>query len=144
MGRFELFEHTADIGLRAYGKDLDETFAYAAKAVLQVVTELDSVKGEVKEEISITANDIEDLLTRWLSELLFLLDTKRLLLSEFEIEIDESNYSLRASAMGEVFDENRHEYKTEVKAITQHMLVIKRIEGGKPGEDWMVQVLLDI
>ena len=37
MGRFELFEHTADIGLRAYGKDLNETFAHAARAVFHFI-----------------------------------------------------------------------------------------------------------
>ena len=144
MGRFELFEHTADIGLRAYGEDLNETFVFSAKGMFQVVTQIYSIKTVEKEEISIEGMDLEDLLTLWLSELLFLLDTKRLVFTEFEVAIDESNFTLTAKAWGEVFDPEKHEYKTEVKAVTQHMLEIKRISESKPGGGWMVQVLLDI
>jgi len=144
MGRFELFEHTADIGIYAYGKDLNEAFAFAAKGMFQVVTEVLSVDAVEKVDITIEGTDLEDLLTRWLSELLFLMDTKKLLFSEFDISIDESKFTIAAIAMGEVYDPSKHEYKTEVKAVTQHMLEISKQPDNNSDEKWRVQVLLDI
>lgn len=144
MGRFELFDHTADIGFRSYGSDLNDVFANAAKALFEVITNIESIEptGEVK--ISVEGSDIEDLLTRWLSELLLLIDTKSALLSEFDISIDEANISLTASARGETFDPDKHEYKTEIKAVTHHMLSIKRNDDPVSKERFVAQVLLDI
>jgi SHS2 domain-containing protein len=144
MGRFELFEHTADIGVKAYGSDLNEVFAYAAKGMFHVITDVFSVGTVENEEITVEGADLEDLFTRWLSELLFLVDTKKMIFSEFEITIDAAKCTLRAIARGEVFDPDKHEYKTEVKAVTHHMLEINKLDDGNPGEEWMVQVLLDI
>jgi SHS2 domain-containing protein len=143
MGRFELFEHTADIGVRAYGKSLNEAFAYAAMGMFEVVTNVDSIKPVGEVQIILEGSDIEDLLTRWLSELLFLLDMKKMLMAEFDVTIDESKISLKAKARGEIYAPERHEYKTEIKAVTQHMLEIKQVDDN-PDEKYMVQVLLDI
>jgi SHS2 domain-containing protein len=152
MGRFELFEHTADIGVRAYGKDLNEAFAFAAKGMFEVVTDIDSIRPVGEVEIQLEAPDLEDLLANWLSELLYLLDTKKTLMAEFDIEITESPFKLSAKARGETYEPDRHEYKTEIKAITHHMLEVTRLEEGSDKgakeenleDKYMVQVLLDI
>jgi SHS2 domain-containing protein len=148
MGRFELFEHTADIGVRAFGADLADAFAYAALGMFEVVTNVDSIGSVGEIEIELDASDIEELLIRFLSELLFLLDTRKMIMSEFEIEINEPDVKLKAKVKGETFDPKKHEYKTEIKAVTHHILEIKKleepVEEGDDEEKYMVQVLLDI
>ena len=145
MGRFELFEHTADIGVRAFGGTINEAFGHAARGMFDVFTNVDSVEPVGEIEIQITASDIEDLLTQWLSELLFLLDMEKMVMSEFEVKIDEGSNKLEAVARGEIFNPDKHEYKTEIKAVTQHMLEITKIEEPTADDEkFMVQVLLDI
>jgi SHS2 domain-containing protein len=143
MGRFELFEHTADIGVRGYGSTLAEAFGSTARGLYEVVTNVDSIESIGEVEIKVEGTDMEDLLTRFLTELLFLLDMRKMLMCEFDIKIDEDNYVLVAIAKGEIFDPKKHEYKTEVKAITQHMLEITD-DGTNPEEKYRIQVLLDI
>lgn len=143
MGRYELFEHTADIGVRGYGSTLAEAFASTAKGLYEVVTNVDSIEPIGEVEINVEGMDMEDLLTRFLTELLFLLDMRKMLMCEFDIRIDENNYVLLAAAKGEIFDSKKHEYKTEVKAVTQHMLEISE-DAGDTEERFKIQVLLDI
>ena len=145
MGRFELFEHTADIGIRAYGKTLNEAFAFAAKGMFEVFTNVDSIEPVGEIEVKLESSDMEDLLTQWLSELLYLLDMEKMVMSEFVVNIDDNSNKLEAVARGEIFNPDKHEYKTEIKAVTQHMLEVTEVrEPELPDEKYIVQVLLDI
>ncbi|UCH90026.1 MAG: archease [Thermoplasmata archaeon] len=144
MGRFEHFEHTADIGVRAYGETLDEAFIFAAKGMFEVVTDINSIEPIGEVEIKVEAADLEELLTRWLSELLLLLELEKLLMVEFDVCIDEKACKLTGRARGEVYKPDKHEYKTEIKAVTQHILEVTPIDEKNSDEKYKVQVLLDI
>lgn len=116
---YETFEHTADIGIRAWGSNDQEVFEEAAKALFSVIVELSGVSVHQKLPVAVTAESVEDLFLTWLKELLFIFETKHLVLSEFKIE------SLSASALsarvgGEVLDPKRHALGREVKAVTMH------------------------
>ena len=41
---FEIIEHTADVGIRAYGANMQEAFANAAKGLFSLIIELDDVE----------------------------------------------------------------------------------------------------
>ncbi len=133
--KYEFIEHTADIGIKAYGKSLDESFANAALAMFEVMTDVSKVKPVGEYEVRVKSENLEDLLVDWLGELLFLHETQDVLLSEFEVKID--NLSLDAMVRGETLDREKHELKDDVKAITYHMLEVNEKEG-------FVKVLLDI
>jgi len=85
--------------------------------------------------IKAKADDLEQLLVDWLSELLYICDTQDLLFSEFEVSI--TGTELIGKARGEVMDPSRHGLKTEIKAVTYHMLEVNKSEN-------YVQVLFDI
>jgi SHS2 domain-containing protein len=136
MKRYELIEHTADIGLVAYGKTLSEAFANAAYGMFSIIAELDNVQEVESRRVDISENDLEGLLFEWLNSLIYLFDVEMLIFKRFDImELDGSR--LKAVCCGEKYDPSRHRLKTGIKSATYHMLEVDR-------ERNQVQVILDI
>jgi SHS2 domain-containing protein len=135
---YETFDHTADLGLRIRAADLNTLFAEAAQALFATLVEnVDTVTQVYKLEVTIAGSDREYLLFDWLKELLYHFDAEHLLLSRFEVRVD--NAGLQASVWGEPLDRTRHELGHEVKAITYHGL---RVEPTADG--WLAEVIVDI
>ncbi len=128
MKKYETFDHTADLGIKVFGRTYAELFANAAYALFDLLTELSEVKEEVSFSVEVTAADREDLLVRFLSELLYLFATKNYLGKKVAFLSLAEKY-LQAETWGEIFDPARHEIKTEIKAITYHQLEIKENNG---------------
>ncbi len=144
--RFEVIDHTADIGITAYGADLKEAFANAAYALFSLMVDLEGVGDVSCHEVEVTAEDRAELLVAWLNELIYLFEVEDVLFKRFEIgELNETR--LRASCYGEKIDPERHKIKAGVKAATYHMLKVEErdvgIQGGR-AKDFRVQVLFDI
>ena len=118
--RYEELEHTADVGIRAYGKSLGELFANAAEGMFSLIADLRKVKPVGQVEIRLSADDLATLMVRWLTELLYLHETQRLLLRSFAVRIEGT--AMRAKARGEAIDKDRHELGLVIKAVTFHNL----------------------
>jgi len=144
--RFEVIDHTADMGIRAYGRDLAELFTNAAYGMASLTTDLEKVSPKDSQVISLEAQNREELLVYWLNEILFLFASKNMLFSKFEIiEIDDKH--LKARIFGEEFDSTRHEIETEFKAATYHGLKIskaKRVKSDLPEGTLEAEVIFDI
>ena len=134
---FEIVNHTADVGIIAYGADVNQAFANAARALFSLITELDNVEEVLLRDIELTAPDQESLLVEWLNELIYLFDAENIVFKRFDI-IRLNNTRLRARSYGEKVDSSKHKLKTGVKAATYHMLRVDKANGCK------VQVLFDI
>ena len=134
---FEIVNHTADVGIRAYGADMNEAFANAAKGLFSLITEFDDVAEVVPRDIELTAPDQESLLVGWLNELIYLFDTENLIFKRFDIT-QLSDTHLKARSYGYKVDSSKHKLKMGVKATTYHMLKIDKNNGSE------VQVLFDI
>ena len=138
MKRYELLDHTADIGVIAFGRDLPETFGNAAYAMFDILTDIDRVRETDSFDLQVSASNIEDLLVAWLNELLYRYETERIAFSKFVIDdINDSN--LRATVSGEKIAPDRHEIKTEIKSVTYHQLRVEKIDDG-----WRAQVIFDV
>ncbi len=138
MKRFEVLDHTADIGLVIYGENLKALFENAGEAFFHLITDLRKVRRRVERRINIDGESLDRLMVDWLSELLYLHDVEHLLFKGFKVEsIGEDG--LRAVVKGEPFQEKIHVIKTEVKAVTYHQIQIQR-ENGR----WKAQVILDL
>lgn len=136
--RYEMFEHTADAGIVARGRDLKELFQNAAEGLFASMAGLEGVEEREERSIELQARDVESLLVRWLTELLYYVDAHELLFRRFAVaEIDERH--LKARAYGEKIDRSRHDLHFGVKAITRHMLEVKETDGG-----YEATVLFDI
>ena len=70
MTEYETFEHEADVGVRGFGKTMEEAFQNGAKAMFSVMVELDKVDPKKKIGINCEALDNETLFVEWLNELL--------------------------------------------------------------------------
>ena len=137
--RFETFEHTADVGIKAYGKDLDEMFENAAFGMFGLIADLDGVKNTGEFKVSLEGADEGQLLVDWLTELLYIHEVYNVLLKDFKVDITKGDKELllRAVIRGETIDDRRHHLKTMVKAVTYHMLEVNLKDG-------YLSVLLDI
>ena len=135
---FEILEHTADIGFRAWGATAEELFANAAKAMMSIATDTETVRAAGEISVEVAGTDYADLLVNWLSEVLYLFDSCRFTPKEFRIEAMEPT-RLRATLRGEPRDEARHAWKLIIKAVTYHELEVAERNGR-----WEARVYLDI
>lgn len=124
---YETFEHEADIGIRGWGKSIEEAFETTALALYSVIVNIEKVQPKEKKSISVSAPDQELLLVEWLNALLSLSDIERLVFSKFEVKI--SGMRLTGTAWGETLDRTRHEPGVEVKGATYHMLSVNQKDG---------------
>lgn len=129
---FKFVEHTADVKVKCWGPTLEEAFSQAASGLIATITpNLDLIDKRVERTIQVESEDKEALLYDFLSEFLFLFDVEGLVFGEITVESIEKSgeeLSLEASLKGEEFDKGKHEYGTEVKAITYSYMKIEQQE----------------
>lgn len=138
MNDYELIDHTADIGIKAYGDDLSEAFAHAAKGMFDIITDSSQIESKGEYQIELSSDDLEQLLVDWLDELLYLQGAENLVFGEFRVSIDEEKPEISATVFGEEFDTDKHKIGMEIKAVTYHMLEVHK------GEPCFVKVLFDV
>ncbi len=141
MGSSETFDHTADLGLRLFGADLDDLFRTAAESLFDViVANREMVQVAETEPVSLVAESLEDLLVLWLNELIFRCETRhRLYRAGSTSRSTKQAAVLEATIGGEPIDRTRHLLDHEVKAATRHGLSLRREE-----TRWVAEVILDI
>lgn len=118
--RYELLDHTADMMVRAYGKTVEECFAAAGFALFDQTVDLSGIDTQETTHIEVAGDDPEDMLYSFLSELLFIEDCDNLILKEFDVRFDGNK--VICDAKGEYLDRNRHRVRSEIKAVTYHMM----------------------
>lgn len=135
---YEVFEHTADIGLRVAAPDLPELFAEAGRGLFSLIVEnLEDVRAVEATHVELEESNLSFLFFDWLKELLYRFETEKLLLSRFEVRVEDGR--LQADATGERIDRARHHLDHEVKAITYHGFKVEQRDGG-----WIAEVIVDI
>lgn len=136
--RYRILEHTADLAFMAYGKDLPELFANAGYALFDVLTDLSLVEEKTEKALHVQAVDIEQLMVKWLNELLYYHDVEELLFKNFKID-RVNDKEIKALACGEEFRPGHHVILTPLKAVTHH-----RIEVVKEPSRWRARVIVDL
>lgn len=138
MKEYEVLEHTADIGIKASGKSLAETFTNTARGMFSLVVNPKSVASLQEEELAVEAEDTEALLVEWLNELLYRLEVDQFLGRDFYID-EITGTNLHARVKGERIDPQKHRIKLQIKACTYHQLKVAKDNGY-----WTAQVIFDI
>lgn len=133
---YEFLEHTADLGIRAWGPTVEEAFAAAAQALAELMGAW--FPGEGRERpVGVEAPDREALVVAWLDELLYLHEVHDVVFGGFEVERvrpHRVDARVRAAPRGA-----RQLESPGVKAATYHRLRLAR-----EGEEWVVEVYLDL
>ncbi|MCP4649678.1 MAG: archease [PVC group bacterium] len=129
LNPYEFFEHTADIGIKAFGRDREELFMNAAWGMFFLIAELkirtqQDYNNLTTIAINVRANNLEELLFSWLSELLSLSDAKRLMASRIQIK-EFTETTITADVSFDKLEPKKYNLKTEIKAVTCHKLKIE-------------------
>jgi len=137
---YRIIDHTADIGIDVKGSSLEELFVFSAEATFDLMVESKKkLIPSIEVPVRIEAPSVDVLLVRWLQELLFVFERRRLVLMRFFID-SVSEKALSGAAKGLPFDPTRHRQKMAIKAVTYHNLEVQRGEGGL----WQARIIFDI
>jgi SHS2 domain-containing protein len=126
------------MGIEATGPDLKSAFRQAALGLISIIVDPASVDPRVQKAVIVQGTDSENLLVKWLSEILYLYDGEDFVTSAITIRKLAAT-ELEAVLAGEAVDENKHRLKMDVKAITYHQLKVEERQDG-----CVVSVFLDI
>ena len=142
---FKIIDHTADVGIQVWAKQLTDLFTEAARAMMSIIVDRATVAEKLKTTITLEAENIEELFLQWLKEILYLMEKEEMVFSEFHIEndnfsyCDDFKYFIQAVLEGEKLNMKRHGICTEIKAVTRHNFFLKKEENL-----WKTFVLFDI
>jgi SHS2 domain-containing protein len=135
---FEILEHPSDLGIEAHGSSMQEVFRNAAHGFMSVVAGTSKIEPRQNRSIELQALDRENLMVRWLTEILYLYDAEKFLTADVKFETL-TDTLLKANILGEPYDGSKHELKLDVKAITYHQLKVEDHDS-----DWIARVFVDI
>jgi SHS2 domain-containing protein len=135
---FEVLEHPADIGFRAFGATLPDLYAASAVAMLSIAGDPEAAEPREDRRIAVESGDREGLMVDWLNEVLYWYDGRLFAFREFRVEAF-ADTRIEAVGLGEPRDPERHRARLIVKAVTYHQL---RIE--ERGGQWIAEVYVDI
>jgi len=127
--RFVLLDHPADLGIEARGDTLREAFENAAAGLMSLILDPESIVARESRQVSLNAADQEQLLVRWLSEILYLYDGEGFASREFSVS-ELGRESLTAILRGEPYSPEVHRARMDVKAVTYHQLLVECAPAG--------------
>ncbi len=142
---FEIVDHTADIGIKVWAKQLSDLFTEAARGMMFIIMDREIIQAKKRKKIKVEAESREELFLKWLKEILYVIEKDGVVFSEFQIENDNLSYCydfkyfIQAKLKGEKLNPTRHGICTEIKAVTRHNFFLKREEN-----IWKTFVLFDI
>jgi SHS2 domain-containing protein len=131
--KFEYLEDeaTADLAIRAVGKDLREAFENTALALINAIVDVESVDEQEVKYVTKTAADLKSLLYDFLEEVLFFHDAEGIVFKTIKVqELDEKLNKIKAVFKGEVFNPGKHEARNNIKAITYFGMEINKLSKG--------------
>jgi SHS2 domain-containing protein len=135
---YEMFDHTADLGMRVEASSLNELFQDAARGLSSMIVEnIEAIRDTETQTIETTSDDLEYLMFDWLAELLYRFEAQGWIGARFDVAV--SDLSLTATIYGETFDRDRHQPAHEVKAITYHGLLVEN-----KNDKWRAELIVDI
>ncbi|MGC9123417.1 MAG: archease [Thermoplasmata archaeon] len=120
---YEIVEHTADIGLKIKSDGLENAFREAALGMLSLMIDIEKVEKKFSVDVNIKADNLESLLVRFLTEILYIFEVERFVYTDLKVEIKDN--SLNAELFGENYNRSKHGSKLLIKAVTYHMISVK-------------------
>ena len=133
------FEHTADIGIEVESSNLSKAFEEVSLSFSEIITGGNLPKISISKEVVLEAGNLDSLLVDFMSYLIVLFDTDFFITGSAKLQISKNHtFSLRGNLMGETYDQDRHGYGVEIKAISYHLLLV---EEGPPAR---LRVILDL
>ena len=136
MPKYKFLEDVAiaDIAYEAYGKNLNELFENAALAIFELSAEIKTIEPKKRLAIKLENNKPDNLLYDFLSEILFLKDSKYMVFRNVKVKINENKknkkYNLISAIEGDKINSKKQKLENDIKAITMHMFELKKVKNG--------------
>ncbi len=135
---YSFFDHAADVGIRVRACSLEALFTAAGRALMEWIGPVPAGAPCACAPVFIEAADREELLVRWLQELLCLFHLRHAYFVDASpMEIGPA--LLRAVPLAVTWEEASGCEYQEVKAVTYHKLQVGEVDG-----EWRATVILDI
>ncbi len=132
-------EHTADAGIEVEADSLPEAFHEASLAFTEIVTGGNLPQSKRSHDIELESTDLDSILVKFISNLIFLFDSDDFLVSSAKVEIkSDSLFILKGTLFGDTYDQSEHGYGVEIKAVSYHLL---EVVWGPPSK---IKVILDL
>jgi len=142
MAPIEWLDHAADIGFRVVGSSVDDVFEQAARGLFTAMVDVDAVVPVTVYRTQLSAPSLEDLMVKWLSDLVAQKEITGLVFGRFRVHIEEETakrHRIVGDAWGEPIEAQRHHPRNEVKGISYLGLKVE-----PQGGHWMAQVIVDV
>ena len=134
-----IFEHTADAGIHVESESLSYAFHELSLAFTEVITGGGLPDEQTSFNVELESTDLDSLLVNYISHLIYLFDTENFLVSSANIVVEiQSSNKLSGKLKGDFYDQTKHGYGVEIKAVSYHMLEISE---GPPAK---IVVILDL
>lgn len=134
----EIFDHTADVGLEARADTLGELLEALGEALADVVLDRRTVAPRETRRVRATAERLDWLVVDFLAEVMRAIQADRFAVASVRVT-EASETAAVGELCGEPLDPARHELRTEIKAVTYHLL-----EARRDGDAWRARVILDV
>ncbi len=135
---YTLLDHTADLGIRVQGTDLKDLFESAGRALMHLMIRAEVPNKTQSIKISVSGEDLADLMVRWLGEILYLFAGEDLFVTSIRIGSISSAY-LAATLETAPLEPEVHEILREIKAVTYHQIEVTETAHG-----WEAIVIFDV
>ncbi|HQH52136.1 MAG TPA: archease [Candidatus Hydrogenedentes bacterium] len=133
---YRFLEHTADARVECTGATFAELLEAAALALYAVAFRRMEDRSEDRRLISIAAEKPEDVLVRWLQELIYLMEAEHFAVTRFRFMHADAN---RVEAEVQGYRYRAEDREDEVKAATYHGMKVEQQETG-----WRAEVIFDL
>jgi SHS2 domain-containing protein len=127
------FEHTADIGIEAWSKDLRGLIEEVVLGLCELIADLKTIQATEERPIEVSGVDREELLVAASNEVVFYVDAQSFLSKSLVIESlrqEDDLWQLTGKLLGEIHNPEKHTTHTEIKSTTYHDLKIIDEENG--------------
>ena len=133
------FEHTADIGIEIESLTLSGAFQEVSLSFSEIITGGSLPEVLTSKEVFLESDNLDSLLVDFLSYLIVLFDTDDFIAGSAKLEISKKNsFQLVGKLVGETYNQDKHGYGVEIKAISYHQLLVQE---GPPAR---LRVILDL
>ena|SRR3989338_2935059 len=131
---------TADVAFEAKGKTLKQLFESAALAMFDIMANPKKVGKKIIKKFSLEEDNLENLMFKFLDEIIFFKDSDALVFNSSEVIVKEGiKLKLTATLYGDRIDYKKQELKVDPKAVTMHKFEVKKEKG-----DYIARVVVDI
>ena len=130
-------EHTSDVGFEVEEETLEKLFSSSAIAMYGFMIDPFEIEPSITRDVDIQSEDHESLMFDWMDELIFLFESEKIVYNKFDLII--KDFHMVGRCKGGFFDPFRHETGIVIKAVTYHMMEVKKRDG-----IWNARVVLDV